>query len=181
MTAAEAMLRSQEKARLLAPTMGRQQSEFLGPMVERELDLLDQMGWLPPMPAVLKEAGGLVDVDYTSPLNKAQRAEEGLAIVRTIESATTLAQVDPTIMFNFDGDAIVRELAEINGVPAKLLRPVEEVLRMKETMKALNPTMLAQAGAMVGGQAVRDMTELQITQGMEPLDAGMSLKINQGA
>jgi hypothetical protein len=172
MTAAEAMLRSQEKARLLAPTMGRQQSEFLGPMVERELDLLDQMGWLPPMPAVLKEAGGLVDVDYTSPLNKAQRAEEGLAIVRTIESATTLAQVDPTIMFNFDGDAIVRELAEINGVPEKLLRPVAEVLRMKETMKALNPTMLAQAGAMVGGQAVRDLTNLQITQGLEPLGAG---------
>jgi hypothetical protein len=177
MTAAEAMLRSQEKARLLAPTMGRQQSEFLGPMVERELDLLDQMGWLPPMPAVLKEAGGLVDVEYTSPLNKAQRAEEGLAIVRTIESATTLAQVDPTIMFNFDGDAIVRELAEINGVPEKLLRPVAEVLRMKETMKALNPTMLAQAGAMVGGQAVRDLTNLQITQGLEPLGAGLDLKL----
>jgi hypothetical protein len=179
MTAAEALLRSQDKARLLAPTMGRQQREFLGPMMERELDLLDQMGWLPPMPAVLKvkEAGGLVDVDYTSPLNKAQRAEEGLAIVRTIESATTLAQVDPTSMFNFDGDAIVRELAEINGVPAKLLRPVEEVLRMKETVKALNPTMLAQAGAMVGGQAVKDMTELQMVQGVEPLVAGLSLKL----
>jgi hypothetical protein len=46
--------------------MGRQQSESLGPMVERELDLLDQMGWLPPMPDALKAAGGLVDVDYTS-------------------------------------------------------------------------------------------------------------------
>ncbi len=97
--------------------------------------------------------------------------------MRTIESATTLAQVDPTIMFNFDGDAIVRELAEINGVPEKLLRPVAEVLRMKETMKALNPTMLAQAGAMVGGQAVRDMTNFQITQGLEPLGAGLDLKL----
>ena len=81
------------------------------------------------VPAVLKEAGGLVDVDYTSPLNKPQRAEEGLAIVHPIESATTLAQVNPTIMFNFDGNAIVRELAEINGVAEKLLRPVAEVLR----------------------------------------------------
>jgi hypothetical protein len=80
-------------------------------------------------------------------------------------------------MFNFDGDAIVRELAEINGVPEKLLRPVAEVLRMKETMKALNPTMLAQAGAMVGGQAVRDLTNLQITQGLEPLGAGLDLKL----
>mgnify|MGYP000439171337 CR=1 FL=1 len=35
--------------------------------------------------------------------------------------------------------------------------------------------MLAQAGAMVGGQAVKDMTQLQITQGMEPLDAGPAI------
>ena len=81
-------------------------------------------------------------------------------------------------MFNFDGDAIVRELAEINGVPAKLLRPVDEVLRMKETMKALNPTMLAQAGAMVGANAVKDLTELQMLQGTEPLGAGLNVKIN---
>jgi hypothetical protein len=75
MTAAEALLRVQEKAALLAPTMGRQQSEFLGPMVERELDLRDQMGWLPPMPAVLKEAGGLIDFDYSSPLNLRRAAQ----------------------------------------------------------------------------------------------------------
>jgi hypothetical protein len=72
----------------------------------------------------------------------------------------------------------VRELAEINGVPAKLLRPVEEVLRMKETVKALNPTMLAQAGAMVGANAVKDMTELQMLQGTEPLGSGLNVKIN---
>jgi len=179
MTAAEALLRSQEKARLLAPTMGRQQSEFLGPMVERELDLLEQMGWLPPMPEVLKAAGGIIDVDYSSPLNKAQRAEEGLAIVRTIECVTQLAQVDPTIMYNCDGDAIVRELAEINGVPVRLLRPVEEVLRMKGTLEALNPTMLAQAGAMVGAQTMSDLAQLQNVQG-QPLGSGLDVRINQG-
>jgi hypothetical protein len=137
-------------------------------MVERELDLLDQMGWLPPMPSVLKAADALVDVESTSPLNKAQRAEEGLAVVRTIESATILTQVDPTIMFNFDGDTIVRELAEINGVPEKLLRAMKKVLRMKETMKALNPTMPAQAGVMVGGQAGRDILPARSGGGRRP-------------
>jgi hypothetical protein len=63
-------------------------------------------------------------------------------------------------------------------VPAKLLRPVAEVLKMKETMKALNPTMLAQAGAMVGANAVKDMTELQMVQGTEPLGSGLDIKIN---
>ena len=37
-TATEAMLRAQEKGQLLAPTMGRMQTELLGPCVERELD-----------------------------------------------------------------------------------------------------------------------------------------------
>jgi hypothetical protein len=80
-------------------------------------------------------------------------------------------------MFHFDGDAIVRELAEINGMPAKLLRPVEDVLRMKEMVKALNPTMLAQAGAMVGGQAVKDLSQLQMLQGLEPLGSGMGFSL----
>jgi hypothetical protein len=146
-------------------------------MVERELDLLDQMGWLPPMPDALKAAGGLVDVDYTSPLNKAQRAEEGLAIVRAIESATTLAQVDPTVMLHFDGDAIVRELAEINGMAAKLLRPEAEVEALKRTARTLNPTLLAQAGALVGGQAVKDLSQLQMLQGLEPLGSGTGFSL----
>jgi hypothetical protein len=49
-TATEAMLRAQEKGQLLAPTMGRMQAELLGPMVERELDILSMNGALPPMP-----------------------------------------------------------------------------------------------------------------------------------
>jgi hypothetical protein len=39
-TATEAMLRAQEKGQLLAPTMGRMQSEIGSTIVERELDIL---------------------------------------------------------------------------------------------------------------------------------------------
>ena len=38
MTATEVIERTNEKGILLAPTIGRQQSEYLGPMIERELD-----------------------------------------------------------------------------------------------------------------------------------------------
>jgi hypothetical protein len=44
MTATEALIRAQEKGQLLAPTVSRQQSEFLGPLVERELDILGDGG-----------------------------------------------------------------------------------------------------------------------------------------
>ena len=52
MTATEVVERAREKGALLSPTMGRQQSESLGPQIERELDLLTQQRLLPPMPRI---------------------------------------------------------------------------------------------------------------------------------
>ena len=42
MTATEVLQRAQEKGYLLAPMIGRQQSELFGPMVTREIDILDR-------------------------------------------------------------------------------------------------------------------------------------------
>jgi hypothetical protein len=57
MTATEALIRAQEKGMLLTPTMGRQQSEAIGPLIEREIDLLMRHRVLPPLPPVMIEAG----------------------------------------------------------------------------------------------------------------------------
>jgi hypothetical protein len=50
MTATEVLERAREKGMLLAPTAGRLQSEWLGPMIEREIILLARQGLLPPCP-----------------------------------------------------------------------------------------------------------------------------------
>ena len=132
MTATEAMLRAQEKGALLAPTMGRQQSEMLGPLIERELDILAHAGMLPEMPRELVELGGDVDIEYVSPLNRAQRAEDGVAILRTFESIAPLAQIDPRVLKAFNVVEAARELADINGVPAKIKRSDDEIEAMDE-------------------------------------------------
>ena len=92
-TATEAMLRAQEKGQLLAPTMGRMQAELLGPMVERELDILAMNGALPPMPPELIKAGGEYKIEYQSPLNQAQKAGVGVAILNTLQAIVPLAQI----------------------------------------------------------------------------------------
>jgi hypothetical protein len=154
MTATEAMLRAQEKGALLAPTMGRQQSEMLGPMIERELDILANAGVLPPMPDELAQMGGDVEIEYVSPLNRAQRAEEGVAILRTLESVTPLAQIDPSVMMIFNPEMIARELSEINGVPAKVLRSREEIEQMKmEQAQMAEAQQLLQAAPVVANSA----------------------------
>ena len=154
MTATEAMLRAQEKGALLAPTMGRQQSEMLGPMIERELDILARAGVLPPMPEAMIEMDGNVEIEYVSPLNRAQRAEEGVAILRTLESVTPLAQIDPSVMMIFNPEMIARELSEINGVPAKVLRSREEIEAMKmEQAQQAEAQQLLQAAPVVANSA----------------------------
>lgn len=132
MTATEVLERAQEKGMLLGPLAGRQMSEFLGPMVERELDLLARAGRLPEMPPELAEAGGEYKIEYESPLARAQRAEEGVAIVRTFETLVPLAELRPDVFDNFDLDETARTLGEINGMQAKLMRDPKDVLAMRE-------------------------------------------------
>jgi hypothetical protein len=168
MTATEAMLRAQEKGALLAPTMGRQQSEMLGPLIERELDILSRSGLLPPMPEALVQLGGEVDIEYVSPLNRAQRAEEGVAILRTLESIAPLAQIDPGVMMVFDPEMIARELAEINGVPAKVLRSREQVDAMKEEQAQAAQAQQLLAAAPVLSSSAKNMADAASVAGNVP-------------
>jgi hypothetical protein len=148
--------------------MGRQQSEMLGPMIEREIDILARSGLLPEMPDELREAGGEVDIEYISPLNRAQRAEEGVAILRTLESVTGLAQFDPEVLMVFDPKKIARELADINGVPAKVLRSDEEIFAIKDQQaQQAQLEQLLQAAPIVANSA-KTLTETAQLAGNQP-------------
>lgn len=168
MTATEAMLRAQEKGALLAPTMGRQQSEMLGPLIERELDILGRAGVLPPMPDAMVELGGEVEVEYVSPLARSQRAEEGVAILRTLESISPLAQIDPSVLMVFNPEMIARELAEINGVPSKVLRSKEEVGAMKEQQMQDMQAQQLLAAAPVAANSAKTLAETAALSGQQP-------------
>lgn len=168
MTATEAMLRAQEKGALLAPTMGRQQSEFLGPLIEREIDILARAGALPPMPDVMKEYGGQVEIEYSSPLNRAQRADEGVAIMNTLQAITPLAQIDPKVMMIFNPEMVARELADINGVPAKVLRSTEEIKAMEDAQAQAAQAQQLLAAAPVASGVVKDLAQAQSMAGANP-------------
>ncbi|EOC5813769.1 portal protein [Cronobacter turicensis] len=131
MTATEAMLRAQEKGQLLAPTMGRIMSEQLGPMIEREIDICGRMGLFPDPPQQLVDAGMEFDIDYKSPLVRMQRADEGSGIAQTLQIATSIAQFDPSVLQLFNTGDILREFADINGMPRSLVKDPDEEAQMK--------------------------------------------------
>ncbi|MCS3423436.1 hypothetical protein M2403_002037 [Rahnella sp. BIGb0603] len=132
MTATEAMLRAQEKGQILAPTMGRIMSEQLGPMIEREVDICARMGLFPEPPQQLIDAGMEFDIDYKSPLVRMQRADEGAGIAQTLQLATSLAQFDQSVLGLIKTGDVLRDFADINGMPRSLLLDKEEEQQMKQ-------------------------------------------------
>jgi len=134
MTATEVLERAREKGALLSPTMGRQQSEGLGPMIEREVDVLLQQGLLPPMPDMLIEAQGEFEIIYDSPLSRSQRAEEASGFLRTLEAAIAVVNTtqDPSSLDQFNMDVIVNELAKINAVPPSWMNGPEQIAQIRE-------------------------------------------------
>jgi hypothetical protein len=168
-TATEAMLRAQEKGQLLAPTMGRTQGEMIGPCIERELDILAAAGQLPPMPDALIEAGGMVEIMYESPLNRLQKSEDGVGILRTLETLAPLAQVDPTVADVMDPEAAARILAEVNGVPAKALRSPKRVQAIREGRAEQQEMSQLLQAAPVAASTIKDLSAAQAQARNNPM------------
>ena len=131
-TATEALIRQNEKMRVLGPTLGRMQTEFLAPLVERVFNILLREGDLPPWPANLPQ--GTVHVDYSSPIARAQRQAEAQNLDQAVRYlAPLLGHNDPFhILDNFEPDAIARHAASLFGLPPDYLRPVETVQQLRQ-------------------------------------------------
>ena len=134
MTATEVVERTNEKGILIAPTVGRQQSEYLGPSADRELDLLASWNILPPMPDALRRARGDYHINYTSPLARAQRAQEVAGFQRTLQGTLEVVKVtgDPSPFDNFNFDVATVETAEIQAVPENWMATSQEVAQKRQ-------------------------------------------------
>jgi len=134
MTATEVLERAREKAALLAPIAGRQESEDLGPSIDREVDLLMQQRRLPEFTPAMQEAGAQFRVEYDSPMTRMQKAEAAGGGIRMYQIAAEIAAQtqDPSAFDWFDPDTMVPELAEAQAMPASWMRDPAEVAKIRE-------------------------------------------------
>ena len=133
MTATEVIQRNEEKMRLLGPVLGRLQSELLKPLIDRVFAILLRNNMLPQAPEFL--SGRDIEIEYVSPLAKAQKSSELQSIMRAIEILGSLANVAPVFDYvNFDN--LVKHLAEIVGVPQKILKSQNQVNAEREQSAA---------------------------------------------
>lgn len=159
MTATEVLQRAQEKGILLAPTMGRVQSELLGPLIERELSIAVEAGQLPPMPPELVEAGAAVNIEYDSPLNRAMRAGEGTATLQWLQQVGVITQFDPSATRVVNGQEAALLLAEIGSVPTRVVRTRDELEAQKQADAQAQQLQTILQAAPVAAGAAKDMSE----------------------
>ncbi len=157
-TATEVVERAQEKAQLLAPAMGRQQSELLRPIIERELDIIIAAGALDPgvmeVPEILADRGGpRVMPRYETPMARALDSGDSVAILQALQGLSGLAQFDPAVTQLLKASAAGRDICRSLGVPARDLRTDEELAALEAERKEAEQAALTMQGAQtaIGG------------------------------
>jgi hypothetical protein len=154
MTATEVIQRNEEKMRLLGPVLGRLQSELLKPLIDRVFAIMIRKNSFKPAPEFL--AGKDIEIEYVSPLAKAQKSSELQSIMRGIEIMGSLANVAPVFDYiNFD--KLVKHLLDIVGVPQKILKPQTQVnserqqkeQEKQQMMQMQQMQQIAQAGGQI--------------------------------
>lgn len=130
MTATQVIELSTNIQRLLAPVLGRFQTELLEPMLERTFAIKLRRGdFLPPPPAL---SGQEIRIEYVSPVARAQREADANAIIELFTVGANLAQTDPSVVNVMDTEEGLRFIAKQKGVPVSVLRSRSEVEAMRE-------------------------------------------------
>jgi hypothetical protein len=182
MTATQVIELVNEKGMLVAPTLGRQHTEYVGGMVPREMDLLAEMRMFDPVPPRLREALGrdglsAIGIKDTSPLAEAANAGKAAGFLRTIEQVRELVNVtqDQSLLDPFDFDTATPEIARINNVPEAWMADAQKIQikrqnRAKQQQKqdAINA---APAQAALQSSAAKQFAAGMLSNGGQPQGA----------
>ena len=182
MTATEVQVRYELMQRLLGPTLGRFQSEFLNPLIERVFGIMYRAGALMEQPDAI--GGTKLDIEYVGPLARSQRMEEAVAIERLYQLAMNVVQVDPAIMDNINHDQAIRMRAKLLGVPKSVLRGETEVSEMREEraeqQQAMQEAQMAQPQADASLKNAKAMTEMAKPETKEMIEETEEAATAQG-
>jgi hypothetical protein len=142
MTATEVMKRTEEKLMLMGPMLGRQQSEFLRPLIDRVFAIMLRKNIVPPMPKSI--SGKKMDVRYSSLVARAQRISEANNIQRTLAALQPFIAMDPSVADNFNGDNAAKHISNIHGFPQEILRNKDELDKIRKAKAQAQQVALQQ-------------------------------------
>lgn len=129
MTATEVVQRQEERMRVIGPVLGRLMNEMLRPLIERVFGLMLRNDMLATPPEILQ--GRDVDIQYVSPLARAQKSSSLNSTMKALEILLPLAQAVP-VLDHLDPDGLVRHVTDSLGVPKTTLKTQAEVNQARQ-------------------------------------------------
>lgn len=130
MTATEVLQRTEEKLRLMGPILGRQNYEFLQPLLGRVFNIMMRKGRFDEAPPELQ--GRDITFQYTSQIVRAQRLSDSQNLISAISTVAPLVEADPASFDVIDTDKTMIHALKVHGIPQELLRSEEEVADIRE-------------------------------------------------
>jgi hypothetical protein len=153
-TATEVDQLVQEKSFLLAPILVNQQQENFDRLFDRVFEIKLNRGEIPPLPDELR--GIWYEMDYDSPLSRAQMSVQKQSIQQFSLEMAQFAQLHPQVLDILDSDAIARKLADYNGIPMTCIRTPEAVAQLRavreQQQQALQAAQFGQQALAGAGQ-----------------------------
>lgn len=158
MTATEALIRQEEKGALLGPSGSIIQAGFAANL-DRELSILEDKGlydrdsrFRPPDSL----AGKAVRPTFTGPLDVLRRSAEARDTIQVVTTAMQMAQFDPGIMDNIDGDEAIRLVQSAGRSPQRIFRRKDEVEGMRGARAQAQQAQAGMAAIATAGKVAKD-------------------------
>lgn len=157
MTATEVMVRYELMQRLLGPTLGRLEADYLDPLVKRTLNILHRNKRLPDMPAIVEDLEGQFNIEYTGPLPRAQKQDTSQSVLNWVGVIGQLAETTPEMLDIMDIDEIARGLGDLSSVPKKFMRSKTQVKKIRKDRQDRVDTMESAEAARATGEGMEAM------------------------
>ena len=154
MTATEVIQRTEEKMRLLGPVLGRLQAEMLQPLIARVYAVLMRQELFEAPPEFLQSSD--VEIEYVSPLAKAQRFGDIQSAMRLFESLAPLSQINPQVFDYVDMDGLAKHIIRVLGVPASVVKSDQQVGQERQQRQDQEAQMAEQQQIANQAQAMGD-------------------------
>ncbi|MDX8534292.1 portal protein [Mesorhizobium sp. VK25A] len=158
MTATEALIRQEEKGALLGPSGSIIQAGFAANL-DRELSILEDKGlydqdsrFRPPDSL----SGKAVRPTFTGPLDVLRRSAEARDTIQVVTTAMQMAQFDPGVMDNIDGDEAIRVVQSAGRSPQRIFRRKDEVEGMRGARAQAQQAQAGMAAIATAGKVAKD-------------------------
>lgn len=161
-SATDSMIKSNEKAQMVAPTGDRIARELLIPLIELELQYYGDMHALPQFPEEIKNAGVATDFDITldNPMLKGQRIDSANGIMTMAQYLGALLGLNTEINI----DRAKEVLVEIFNIPAAVLNTPEEKQQIVNELKQQQQIAMLAENAGNIGKGIKDLSEVENAQ-----------------